>query len=205
MLGGLYVIITNPVKAYGEIAKICVNNNVKMLQFRQKDLTDKQILTACEEILHITSGTNTKLIINDRIDISLAANCDGVHLGQNDIPYQIARKLLPNKIIGISTHSLEQVKIATDLKPNYIGFGPIYKTTTKKIPDPVVGINLLKQAVKICPLPIVAIGGINKNNVQEVLNTGVKHICMVRYLMNYKDLEKRIQYIQSLLNISQPH
>lgn len=205
MLGGLYVIITNPVKTYSEIAKICVNNNVKMLQFRQKNLTDKQILTACEEILHITSGTNTKLIIDDRIDIALAANCDGVHLGQNDIPYQIARKLLPNKIIGISTHSLEQVKIATGLKPNYIGFGPIYKTPTKKIPDPVVGVNLLEQALKICSLPIVAIGGINKNNVQEVLNTGVKNICMVRYLMNYKDLEKRIQYIQNLINTSRPH
>ncbi len=203
MLGGLYVIITNPVKSYSEIAKICVDNNVKMLQFREKHLTDKQILTACEKILHITAGTNTKLLIDDRIDIALATDCDGVHLGQDDIPYHIARKILPNKIIGISTHSLEQVKIATGLKPNYIGFGPVYKTPTKKIPDPVVGVNLLKQALKICPLPIVAIGGIDENNIQEVLNIGVKNVCMVRYLMNCKNLNEKIQYIQKLINISQ--
>ncbi len=199
MIDGLYVIITNPVKSYGDIARICVDNNIKMLQLRQKHLSDKELLNICENILNITDNTNTNLVIDDRVDLALVSGCDGVHVGQDDMPYKMAREILPDKIIGLSTHSLKQVEKAMELKPDYIGFGPIYKTPTKKIPDPEVGTELLKKALKVCHIPLVAIGGIDNENINEVLNAGARNICMVRYLMAHEDLDKRIKYIQKLL------
>ncbi len=197
---GLYVIITNPLNSYEEIAKVCVNNEIKVLQLREKHLTDREILLAAEKILKITKNTNTKFIINDRADLAYISDADGVHLGKDDIPYKEARKLLPKKIIGLSTHSILQAKKALSQNPDYIGFGPIYKTPTKKIPDPVVGTKLLTEVLSFSNIPVVAIGGIDETNLDKVINAGAKTLCPVRYLMNYKDLEKRILFIKNKLS-----
>lgn len=198
---GLYVIITNPVKSYEDIAKVCVDNQIKMLQFRQKHLSDREILISLEKIGKITQNSPTNLIIDDRVDLALASECDGVHVGQDDMPFKLARKLLPNKLIGVSTHTIKQAKSALRKRPDYIGFGPIYKTPTKEKPDRVVGTKLLSQVVNMSDIPVVAIGGIDEKNIKDVINTGVKSISLVRYLMNYKDLEKRIKYIQNILAV----
>lgn len=198
---GLYVIITNPVKSYEDIAKVCVDNQIKMLQFRQKHLSDREILISLEKIGKITQNSPTNLIIDDRVDLALASECDGVHVGQDDMPFKLARKLLPNKLIGVSTHTIKQAKSALRKRPDYIGFGPIYKTPTKEKPDRVVGTKLLSKVVNMSDIPVVAIGGIDEKNIKDVINTGVKSISLVRYLMNYKDLEKRIKYIQNILAV----
>lgn len=198
---GLYVIITNPVKSYEDIAKVCVDNQIKMLQFRQKHLSDREILISLEKIGKITQNSPTNLIIDDRVDLALASECDGVHVGQDDMPFKLARKLLPNKLIGVSTHTIKQAKSALGKRPDYIGFGPIYKTPTKEKPDRVVGTKLLSKVVNMSDIPVVAIGGIDEKNIKDVINTGVKSISLVRYLMNYKDLEKRIKYIQNILAV----
>lgn len=195
----LYVIITNPKLKYSEIAEICVTNNIEYLQLREKDIPDKKLLEIAKEIKSITKNSQTKLVINDRPDIAILADADVLHLGQDDITLEDARKIVGQMPIGLSTHSIEQAKNAAKLNPLYIGFGPIYQTTTKKNPDPTVGTKLLEEVLKISTVPVVAIGGIFPENIKEVIATGAKNISLVRYLMESTQLDYRIKEIQKLL------
>lgn len=198
---GLYVIITSPVLSYTQIAEICVKKGVKMLQIREKQLCDSQLLKVCREIESITRGSETNFIVNDRVDIACLSNADGVHLGQDDLGIEEARKLLGrDKIIGLSTHSIEQAKRAISQNPDYIGFGPIYPTPTKVIADPTVGTGLLKEVLGFSKIPVVAIGGIDEKSAVEVIEASAKNLCAVRYLMESVDLERKIDTINALLN-----
>lgn len=171
-------------------------------------MSDKNLLAIAREIVSITKNSETKFIINDRIDLVLLSDADGVHLGQDDLNIESARKLLPkDKIIGLSTHNLKQAEIALLSNPDYIGFGPVYKTPTKKIPDPVLGTTQIAELLKLQTkmnnhIPFVAIGGIDENNIQEVLNSGAKNLSLVRYLMESENLESRINQIKSLITAS---
>lgn len=196
---GLYVIITDPVLPVEEIAEICVRNEIRYLQVRLKDTDDNTIIKLGKKIKSIIRNSVTKLIINDRPDLALACNADGVHLGQDDMKIESARKIAPNLIYGLSTHSIEQAKEALQKSPAYIGFGPIYKTPTKKKPDPTVGTDLLREVVEFSKVPVVAIGGIDLDNFDNVVSTGAKNICLVRWLMQAKNLDERIKIIKQKL------
>lgn len=197
---GLYVIITEPTLSYQEIAKICVEKRVKMLQLREKKLTDKELLKIAKDIVKITKSTSTNFIINDRVDIALLSDADGVHLGQSDISVEEARSILgKEKIVGLSTHSIEQAKKALSENVDYIGFGPIYPTPTKAIPDPAVGVELLKEVLKFSNLPVVAIGGLDGESTQIAVQNGARNICSVRYLMSCEDLAEKIDYLNSII------
>lgn len=180
---GLYVIITRPALSYTTIAEQCVKMGIKMLQLREKHLDDRQLLRVAKEIRQVTKGTHTKLVINDRPDIAVLCDADYLHLGQDDIAIEEARKIVGNMKIGLSTHSIAQAKEALTKNPDYIGFGPIFPTNAKAKPDPPVGTELLKQVVEFSKVPVVAIGGIFPENIDEVLKTGVSSIAMVRHLM----------------------
>lgn len=196
---GLYVIISTPVLSYREIAQICVQNNVPIVQLREKEKNDRELYNISRTILEITAGTETQFVINDRTDIARAVNADGVHLGQDDLNVESAVKIIGrDKIIGFSTHSIKQVQEAAEKKEiiSYIGFGPLYPTNTKKNPDPVTGTKELTKALKISPLPVVAIGGISPTNIGQVIDAGAKNLCPVRYLMQTQNLELRIQECQ---------
>jgi len=197
---GNYVIITRPTISYRKIAEICVKHNILMLQLREKHLCDKEILKIAKELREITLGTNTKLVIDDRPDIAVLCQADYLHIGQSDISIKDARTIVGNIKIGLSTHSISQAKEALALKPDYIGFGPIYPTTTKAIADKPVGINNLREVLKFAKVPVVALGGICHTNINDVINTGARNISMVRYLMNdNNDFEKKIIEINNLL------
>ncbi|MDD3051468.1 MAG: thiamine phosphate synthase, partial [Candidatus Cloacimonetes bacterium] len=123
----------------------------------------------------------TKLIINDRIDIAMAVDADGVHLGQDDISPEIARQLLgKNKIIGYSTHNIKQLEIANALDLDYVGIGPVFKTPTKKIPDPELTLELMRKMISYSHHPYFVIGGIDQNNLQDVVQNGAENFCVVR-------------------------
>lgn len=180
---GLYVIITRPTLPYSSIAEQCVKLGIKMLQLREKHLDDRQLLKVARELRQITKGTSTKLVINDRPDIAALCEADYLHLGQDDIPIEDARRIVGNMKIGISTHSLAQATEALSKNPDYIGFGPIFPTNAKAKPDIPVGIQKLKQVVGFANVPVVAIGGIFPENIDDVLQTGVRSVAMVRHLM----------------------
>lgn len=137
------------------------------------------------------------LIINDRCDLALAVKADGVHLGQEDLPLADARRLLgPENIIGLSTHSPEQVREAVALEPDYIGFGPIFSTATKADHDPVVGVEGLRAARARTTLPIFAIGGIASQHVAEIMTAGADGVAVVSAILKATDLEAAIRSFQ---------
>lgn len=196
---GLYVIITNPEVSYSELAQKCVQNDVKMLQLREKNLSDKELIKIGKQIRSITKGTATSFVVNDRPDIALLCDADYLHLGQDDISIEDARKIVGNMKIGLSTHSVAQAQEALSKNPDYIGFGPIYKTNAKLIPDRPVGVDQLKTVLALANVPVVAIGGIFPENIHEVISAGASNIAMVRYFMKTHQTEERIKEIQSLL------
>ncbi len=197
---GLYVIITKPVLPYTRIAEICVATGVRMLQLREKHLSDREIIRIGRDIKAVTQGTDTCFVMNDRADLALLAGADALHLGQTDLSLRDARKIVgPDMLIGLSTHSIEQARNAIAERPDYIGFGPIYPTTTKAIPDPTVGTGLLREVLDFATVPVVAIGGIFPENISTVKEAGARNICMVRYLMESPDLEQRIRTLQKMI------
>lgn len=132
-------------------------------------------------LLAFTKGTNTRLIINDDPALAAVLGADGVHIGQNDLPYDQTRTIVgPEAIIGVSTHNPGQTKKACEQGPNYIGVGPVFATPTKKMPDPVIGITGMQEMLTIATVPAVAIGGIDLSNLEQVLDAGAKNVCMVR-------------------------
>lgn len=196
---GLYVIITNPTLSYAQIAEICVRQEVGMLQLREKHLNDKQLLESASLIKSITKGSKTKFVVNDRADIAALSDADFLHLGQDDLSLAEARKIVGADIgIGLSTHSIAQAEMAIAQKPDYIGFGPVYKTTTKKIADPTVGVGLLSEIVQKSPVPVVAIGGIFPENIDTIIKAGARNLSLVRYLMETDQTELRIKQIQEM-------
>lgn len=196
---GVYVIITNPQLKHRSIAEKCVSNGIRMLQLREKNISDRQLVKIGKEIRSITKGTMTNFVINDRPDIALLCDADYLHLGQDDISIEDARKIVGQMKIGLSTHSIQQVNDALLKKPDYIGFGPIFPTNAKANPDVPVGVDMLKQVIALADVPVVAIGGIFPENIKEIIGAGARNIAMVRYLMQTDEFDYRIQNLKELL------
>lgn len=194
---GLYVIVTKPVLPYRRVAEICVAEGIRMVQLREKHLDDRTLLKAAREIREVTRGTGTLFVVNDRPDIARLSGADALHLGQDDVSMEDARRIVgPDMKVGLSTHSVAQAKAALAQNPDYIGFGPVYATTTKAIPDPTVGTALLSEALSFASVPVVAIGGIFPENLDAVLAAGARNVCLVRHLMESPDLEARIRQLK---------
>ena len=152
--------------------------------------------------MQVTRGTNTRFILNDRVDLAAICGTDGLHLGHDDIRLADAKKICGEKVcrFGLSTHNLEQVKGAVQLKLDYIGFGPIFQTPAKAKPDPVIGTEHITEAVKLAGgIPVVAIGGIDGKNLISVLDAGARKVCMVRYFMDSVDFERRVKETVKIL------
>lgn len=154
----------------------------------------------------VAAEVGATLIINDRCDLALAVNADGVHLGQEDLPLADARCLLgPEKIIGLSTHNQEQVREAAALQPDYIGFGPVFSTATKSDHDPVVGIEGLRAARALTTLPMFAIGGIAAQHLAELIRAGADGVAVISAILKASDLEAAIKpFLQPFSTAARP-
>ena len=152
--------------------KSLIAGGATLIQLREKNNSARAFHADAADAIRIGRLAGINVIINDRVDVALALGADGVHLGQNDIPVAAARRLLGNDaIIGFSTHNIEQVKAALDLPIDYLAFGPIFPTRSKRNPDPVAGLDALRLIKSINGrLPVVAIGGIDQSNLVEVLS-----------------------------------
>lgn len=154
-------------------AKSLLDEGATFIQYRDKKRSDKELFENTEKLLKLFENYKATLVINDRPDIAYILKAKAVHLGWGDILPQEARKLLGNKvIIGISTHNLRQVEIASNYKVNYIALGPVFKTVTKENPYPVVSEGVQKKAINLTPLSLVAIGGITPKNSAELYKRG---------------------------------
>lgn len=142
------------------------------------------------------------LIVNDRCDLAMAVDADGVHLGQEDLPIAYARQLVgPDKIIGLSTHSMAQVRKVITGEPDYIGFGPIFSTSTKTDHDPVVGLEGLRAVRSLTTLPLFAIGGITAERSREVMAAGANGVAVISAILTAPDLGAAIRNFQQSLAI----
>ncbi|HVS21817.1 MAG TPA: thiamine phosphate synthase [Pyrinomonadaceae bacterium] len=152
-----------------------------LIQLRDKHAAPRDFYHAAKSALSIAREHRVRLIINDRVDVALALKADGVHLGQSDISADAARHLLgEDAIIGVSTHSITQAKLASTMPINYVGFGPIFKTETKENPDPVAGLDALRSVrAALGSLPLVAIGGITPTNAREVFKAGADSVATI--------------------------
>lgn len=172
-----------------EQVKRLIAGGATFIQLREKHASPREFYEEAKEVSDYTRGSEIKIIINDRVDIALAAGADGVHLGQDDLPPGAARRILgENAIIGFSTHNVEQAIAAAHLPLDYIAIGPIYATGTKENPDPVVGIEGLKKvrrAIKGCSL--VAIGGITADKISIVRQSGADCIALISSLLKSPD------------------
>jgi len=160
--------------SHAEQVKRLIAGGATFIQLREKSNSVRAFCTDAAEAISIARSAGANVIINDRVDVALALGADGVHLGQADMPVAAARRLLgDNAIIGFSTHNLEQVKAALALPINYLAFGPIFQTQSKRNPDPVAGLDALSIIKSLnSRLPVVAIGGIDKSNVVGVCSAG---------------------------------
>ncbi|MBN1576720.1 MAG: thiamine phosphate synthase [Chitinispirillaceae bacterium] len=194
---GFYAILTDPVLGYERCTKILVDTGVAFVQLRIKGKAPSDILPIALMMRKTTLGGNTRLIINDSPDIAWACGADGVHLGQDDMRYDDARRIVgPEAIIGLSTHSLQQTENACSLAPDYIGVGPVFPTPTKATPDPVIGIDGMKTMLAAATVPAAAIGGIDLTNLRRVLDAGAKNFCMVRQFTQSRTPEKVIDELR---------
>lgn len=167
-----------------------------LIQLREKHLAPREFYREALEALRVARSRGVRLIINDRVDIALALSADGVHLGQDDLPPTAARELLgESAIIGFSTHNVEQARAAALLPIDYLAIGPIFPTSSKDNPDPVVGLEGLRRVRQIIGhVPLVAIGGIRLENIEDVLKAGADSVaCLSLLLSESTEIESRMR------------
>jgi thiamine-phosphate pyrophosphorylase len=172
--------------SHAEQVRRLIDGGATLTQLRDKQSTSRDFYNDAKAALQIAHAGGVRLIINDRVDIALALRADGVHLGQTDMPVESARRLLGERaIIGISTHNLLQVRLASQTSADYIAFGPIFKTSTKTNPEPVAGLDAL-PAVRaiITDFPLVAIGGVTVSNARQVWAAGADSVSSVAALLS---------------------
>ncbi len=178
-----------------------LRGGVDIIQLRAKTLSTASLLGIGKRMRELTRRLDKLFIINDRVDVMLALDADGVHLGQEDLPIDIARKMIggKDKLIGCSTHNLEQAVRAEREGADYIGFGPIFETPTKPTYRP-VGLELIPEIIKKVSIPVVFIGGIDRSNVIEVIERGAKCVAVVRAVFASPDPFRSARELKQLLD-----
>jgi thiamine-phosphate pyrophosphorylase len=188
---GLYLILDESWASrcsFHEVLCQAGNGGVKVVQYRNKTGSMKQAYAVAEALRRAAAEWDMAFIVNDRCDLALAVEADGIHLGQTDLPVCLARRVVGNKMcIGLSTHNSEQVRRATEDGADYLGFGPIFPTGTKADHDPVVGVEGLSGIRALTTLPIVAIGGITLDSVPALREAGANGVAVASAILDADD------------------
>ena len=172
-----------------DIVKSALMGGVKVVQLREKDRSDQQLYNLALELRWITAEADALLIINDRLDIAMAVQADGVHLGQNDFPVEKAREMAPDLIIGASTHSIEEARSAQEKGASYINIGPVFPTKTKDWTGDFLGLEKLRSIAAEVHIPFTVMGGIKMHHIPELKAEGVKTITLVTAITMADDPE----------------
>ena len=195
----LLYLITSPSEHLLAMVEAALQGGVTLVQYREKNTDDFIRLAYAAKLCELCHSYDALFIINDRVDLALAIDADGVHLGQQDFPVPLARQLLGSqKIIGCSTTNPEEMKRAIADGADYLGVGPIYQTATKPGKAP-AGLEYLRYAAQNCPIPWFAIGGIEPKNINEVLAAGAERVAVVRGIMQAEQPTLVTQYFISQL------
>ena len=196
-LGSIYL-LTDPNLSSGrtheEVVRESIAGGAKIIQLRDKIATTRKLIEIGEKLREITLKAGVIFIVNDRVDIALSVDADGVHLGEDDMPIAYARKILgEGKIIGISVDNVEKAKIAEAEGADYIALGPIFSTKTKINAGEPVGVEEIKKVKSIVRLPVIAIGGINLQNIQLVAMAGADSVAVISAVVGAPDIRRAMK------------
>src|SRR3989344_2920205 len=200
---GLYFITDSRLtkKTVIDDVKSAIKGGIKIIQYREKGASKEQMLAEAKEIKKLCQKGNVIFLVNDRMDIALAVDADGVHLGQDDTSYETARNILgKNKIIGLTAHNVDESVEAEKLGVDYIGLSPIFSTSTKDDAGKACGTEMITQVKKHVKIPVVAIGGINESNIGQVLKAGAKNMAIISAILTKDDVGKAVRGFQMIIN-----
>jgi thiamine-phosphate pyrophosphorylase len=188
------------------LIKNLLEAGARLFQYRNKTSSSRELLQASQALCLTVVQHRGMFVVNDRADIARLSGASGVHLGQEDLSIAAARQVVGNKsLIGLSTHNLRQFQAAAESDADYIAVGPIFATGSKRNPDPVVGLDLVRQARKLTSKPIVAIGGITAERALEVTDAGADSVAVISDILSAKNPAKRVrQYLEILPTVAQP-
>lgn len=200
---GLYV-ITDEAIAHGlshvEIAQKVAEGGADVIQLRDKARTGKDLLSIAIQIREIAHSSGATFIVNDRLDLALASDADGVHLGHEDLPIPFARRIAPRGfIIGVSVRTVQEALIAESEGADYLALSPTFDTATKNDAGPGSGLERLKEIKSAVSIPVIAIGGINKGNVGQVMRCGADGVAVISAIVGQKDIVKATAELRSLV------
>ncbi|MBN1384329.1 MAG: thiamine phosphate synthase [Elusimicrobia bacterium] len=201
-INGYYFITDSILSKNGNISDVtnAVSAGVKVVQYRNKGGSTKEMFEEALKLKDICKGRNI-FLINDRVDIALAVDADGVHLGQDDMPYERARNILgKNKIIGLTVHSVKEAEEAEERGADYLGISPIFATDTKSdagSPAGIILIEKIKESLKQ-GIPIIGIGGINLSNAADVVRAGADGLCAISAVVKKNNIKAEIRKFQNL-------
>ncbi len=202
---GLYIILDQQYATRDiiSIAQDAIDAGVDVIQYREKGLPKKDALNIAEKLRKLTAGTGIPFIINDDPALALAVDADGVHLGQDDIPPHVARRILgEDKIIGLSTHSYQEAIEAGSSGINYIGFGPIFQSGTKMVAAP-HGPEAITRVRNAITIPLIAIGGINEENITDVIRCGADGAAVISAILSSSDIKKSVRKFKERIREAQ--
>ncbi len=180
-------------------AEMLAESGVELIQYRNKQASSRSLLEVSQKLVHSLHPRGVRTIVNDRADIARLAEADGVHVGQEDLGVTEARAICgPERWVGVSTHTLEQVESADQTPADYIAVGPIFPTETKQNPDAVVGVNFIRRARLLTQKPLVAIGGITLERAEAILRAGADSLAVARDLLGAADPRARARQFLEL-------
>ena len=183
-----------------EIVRQAISGGVSAVQLREKETPSGAFFELAHSLRAITGEAGVTFIVNDRLDIALAAEADGVHVGQDDLPVETARRLLgPGKILGVTAADEQQARLAEKAGADYIGCNAVFPTQTKTDTGPAIGLEGLRRLVESVDIPVVAIGGINADNAGEVLAAGVAGIAVVSAIVSAEEPQKAAGELREII------
>lgn len=186
-------------KSLKEAVKEAIEGGTTFVQIREKNISTREFYNVSLEVKEVTDYYKVPLVINDRIDIAQAIGADGVHLGQRDMSLKVARRILGNnKLIGISVGNIEEALEAQENGADYIGVGTVFYTGTKKDINIPIGLKGLKEICNSIKIPKVAIGGINKDNLESIISTGADGAAIVSAILGQKDIKEAAKILINL-------
>lgn len=199
----LYVVITGQFcagRSALEVLDACLDAGVRLVQFREKDLEARELYEQALGFREHTRKAGALLIIDDRVDLALAVNADGVHLGRSDLPIEVARRIAPELILGASSHGPEQALAAQNAGASYVNIGPIYATQTKTNTAPPVGPEMIEQVAPLLRVPFTCMGGIKAHNVHALVSRGARHIAVVTAVTAAEDIGLAVQTLRAAIH-----
>lgn len=200
MIRGYYLITDSELSKKGNISDVknALEANVKVVQYRSK-LDDTEHILEEARVLKELCKDKAIFIINDRVDIALSVDADGVHLGQGDMPYETARDLLgKDKEIGVTVHNLQEAVLFEKKGADYLGVSPIFATSTKDDAGQPCGVEVIKEIRERCRIPLVAIGGIDLKNAKSAIDAGADAVCAISAVVTKDDVKNEILKFQRL-------